>query len=88
VPCLPKKGDLAAKKDMLSLTDLGGNIFHEGVRRQRWNMVHKGFKQEPNWFFEKDVSGCSPLMNLIEKAPLETVFTFIMEYLVIFICYL
>jgi len=59
---------------------MNSNIFHEGVRRQRWNMVHKGFKAEPNWFYEKDSAGNSPLMGIFEKAPLETVFTFMIDY--------
>jgi hypothetical protein len=33
VPCLPKKGDLLRKAELLSLGEMNQNIFHEMVRR-------------------------------------------------------
>lgn len=44
-------------------------------------MVHKGFKTDSDFFFEKDTSGCSPLMNIFEKAPMENVYMFLVDYL-------
>jgi hypothetical protein len=75
VPVLPKKGNLAAKADMLKIEELDQNIFHELTRRKRWNYVHKGLTLPTggDMFLEKDTSGHSPLMYTFEKAPFDTV---------------
>ena len=76
---LPKKTEnILAKKDLLILEDINSNIMHEMVRRNRWNYAYRGISTKTGalMFFEKDCSGCSPYMNLIEKAPFDIIMDF------------
>lgn len=76
VPVLPKKMDLEGKKDLLVLPDMQTNIFHELVRRKRWNLLHRGFQKKADFMFQKDVSGSSPYETMLEKASFEIIMNF------------
>jgi hypothetical protein len=51
---------------------------HEMVRRQRWNFAHKGISTPAGalMFFEKDCTGSTPYMKLLERAPFDIILNF------------
>jgi hypothetical protein len=59
VPILPKKCKLNDKADLLKMSGMESNIFHEVVRRKRWNLYTKAYARasaeattpEENWYF-------------------------------------
>lgn len=84
IPVLPKKPEnILLKKELLILEDINSNIMHEMVRRNRWNYAQRGISTKTGalMFFDKDCSGCSPYMSLIEKAPFDIIvdFSFLLQ---------
>lgn len=43
IPILPKKGKLFEKSELLQLKDMQSNIFHEVVRRKKWNLFTRAY---------------------------------------------
>lgn len=82
IPVLPKNlENLEKNKEIYSLGEMKGNIFHEAIRRKRWNVAHRGFEKAPEWFFEKDVSEHTPLMKLLESAAFDVIEAFTEDFM-------
>ena len=57
------------------------NIFHENVRRKRWNNLYKGFSAAPDYFYQKDSTDRSTFSALIEEAPFDVIMSFLVDFL-------
>ncbi|CAD8073915.1 unnamed protein product [Paramecium sonneborni] len=73
IPILPKKVETQQKFDLLQLPELQQNIFHEIVRRKRWNLFARSWKQFEQFVYQKDNQGISPMMMFLENAPLDQI---------------
>lgn len=67
---LPRKFN-PEKLELLVLKELKQNIFHEIVRRKRWNLFNRTYKDYEDLVYEQDNDGISPMMNFLENAPLD-----------------
>ncbi|CAK83003.1 unnamed protein product (macronuclear) [Paramecium tetraurelia] len=73
IPCFPKNKDLDDKSDSLQLKQMGQNIMHEVVRRQKWNKSHIIFENYSEWFFVADEQGITPFSRMMEVAPFDVI---------------
>ncbi|CAK71913.1 unnamed protein product (macronuclear) [Paramecium tetraurelia] len=73
IPILPKKVETQEKFDLLQLPELQQNIFHEIVRRKRWNLFARSWKQFEQFVYQQDHQGISPMMMYLENAPLDQI---------------
>ncbi|CAD8186102.1 unnamed protein product [Paramecium octaurelia] len=73
IPCFPKNKDLDDKSDSLQLKQMGQNIMHEVVRRQKWNKSHIIFENYSEWFFVADEQGSTPFSRMLEVAPFDVI---------------
>ena len=56
------------------------NIYHEMVRRKRWNLLHRGYPDQPDFFYKKDINGISPYESMLEKASFDVIETLNVTY--------
>ncbi|CAD8160742.1 unnamed protein product [Paramecium pentaurelia] len=73
IPILPKKVETQEKFDLLQLPELQQNIFHEIVRRKRWNLFTRSWKSFEQFVYQLDHQGISPMMMFLENAPLDQI---------------
>ncbi|CAD8115387.1 unnamed protein product [Paramecium primaurelia] len=71
IPCFPKDQNLFKKAESLQLKQIGQNIIHEIVRRQKWEKSHQIFQKYSEWFFIADFQGITPFSNILEIAPFQ-----------------
>ncbi|KAM3134202.1 hypothetical protein pb186bvf_013720 [Paramecium bursaria] len=74
IPVLPKKLNLEQKRQYLTLEHLGSNIFHEIVRRKRWNYFFRN--KDCEMIYEVDSNGTSAMMEFLQNAPLDLILQF------------
>ncbi|KAM3126764.1 hypothetical protein pb186bvf_021134 [Paramecium bursaria] len=56
------------------------NIFHESVRRKRWNNLSRGFIAAPDYYYQQDSSERTPLSALLEQGPFDIIRQFLQDF--------
>lgn len=50
------------------------NIMHEIIRRKKFNLMHRTFKEGgAEWYFKKDCTGNNAFMYFLEKAGFDVI---------------